>query len=63
MAASLFDAMVRHQIYIEGLKRGQAGTLAQSLLKLNTDIKAELNVPFANLGDMNKGQVLLLLGR
>lgn len=61
--AELFDAMVRHQIYIEGLKRGKAGALAQSLLKLNTDIKAELNVPFANLGDMNKTQVLALLGR
>lgn len=64
MAASLFDAMVRHQIYVEGLKRGKAGSLGQSLLKLNTDVKAELSrLPYESLGDMTRTQVMLLLGR
>lgn len=64
MSASLFDAMVRHSIYVEGLKRSRATSLQLAMLKLNTQIKAELsNVSYSNLGDMNKAQVAILLGK
>ncbi len=61
----LLNTVLRHQIYLEGLKSKKNAEFFGVVAKLNVELKRELsNVPFDNLGDMSKrqlGQLLLSL--
>jgi SPP1 gp7 family putative phage head morphogenesis protein len=62
--AELLDAVIRHQIYIEGLKRNQNAGLALKLAQMNTELKAEFGrLEFKSLGDMTKRALMQFLAR
>lgn len=53
--AQLYDIIVRHQVYLEGLKLGTAKNFNLTALELNKSIRAELaDLSYDNLGDMSK---------
>ncbi len=60
--AELFDILVRHQIYLEGLKAGRNADFPLVLGKLDYALKTQLaGIEYDNLGDMNKTQLNKLL--
>ena len=62
MPASLFDMVIRHQIYVEGLKAGKADEFYSVIGDMTRELRSALSfVPFENLGDMNKTALMKLL--
>lgn len=60
----MLDAVIRHQIYVEGLKRGRSDALALKLAQMNTELKAEFGrLEYASLGDMTKKALVSFLAR
>jgi SPP1 gp7 family putative phage head morphogenesis protein len=60
--ADLFDILVRHQIYLEGLKRGRNADFPKVLGKLDVALKTSLaHIRYENLGDANKRELNALL--
>ena len=60
--ADLFDILVRNQVYLEGLKRGQTAGFPKLLAQLDGALRSALaNIEFENLGDANKTQLNKLL--
>lgn len=62
MAVSLFDAIIRHQLYLEGLKTGRRREFASELIKVERVIKsALLDLDVTNMGQLTKAQLAGLL--
>lgn len=62
--ATLYDTVVRHQVYLEGLKLGTAAQFNLAALKLNTDIRNELaGLTVSSIGDMSRRALLGLIQR
>jgi len=60
--ADLFDILVRHQIYLEGLKAGRSADFPQVLGKLDFELRKHLSlIQYENLGDANKTELNKLL--
>lgn len=60
--AELFDVIIRHQIYLEGLKRGRNADFPKTLAKLDVALRTGLaHIQYENLGDANKRQLNELL--
>ena len=60
--ATLFDALARQQIYIEGLKAGQTLVLAKTMRAIAADIRAKLNgLQYKQLDDMTKTELVSFL--
>ena len=60
--AELFDVLIRHQVYVEGLKRGQRNKFSPVLAKLNNELRKQLSVlDYENLGDITKTALNKLL--
>lgn len=60
--AELFDILVRHQVYLEGLKVGRTSDFPQVLGKLDNALRTQLAfIEYENLGDANKTQLNKLL--
>lgn len=60
--ADLFDILVRNQVYLEGLKRGQTAGFPKLLAQLDGSLRSALsNIEYENLGDANKTQLNKLL--
>lgn len=58
MDYGLFDIVNRHQIYLEGLKRGKHRDFAAVVVALDTLIRDELSsMPFNTLSDMSKASL------
>lgn len=62
MARSLLDAIIRHQLYLEGLKLGQRREFAGALGEVERIIQQQLSVMPANtIGGMTKAQLVVML--
>lgn len=60
--ADLFDVLVRHQVYLEGLKRGRNADFPKVLGRLDSVLRANLaHITYENLGDANKRELNKLL--
>lgn len=60
--AELFDILVRHQVYLEGLKRGRNADFPKVLGRLDHALRVQLaHITYDNLGDANKRQLQALL--
>lgn len=60
--ADLFDVLVRHQVYLEGLKRGRNADFPKVLGRLDAVLRASLaHITYDNLGDANKRQLNAVL--
>lgn len=60
--AELFDIVLRHQIYLEGLKRGRNADFPKVLGKLDNALRTNLaNIEYSSLGDASKKQLNSLL--
>ena len=60
--ADLFDILVRHQIYLEGLKAGRSADFPQVLGELDFELRKHLSlIQYENLGDANKTELNKLL--
>ncbi|QJD54389.1 hypothetical protein P9A28_gp03 [Sphingomonas phage Eidolon] len=60
--ADLFDVLVRHQVYLEGLKRGRNADFPKVLGQLDKVLRANLaHITYENLGDANKRELNKLL--
>lgn len=60
--ADLFDILVRHQVYLEGLKRGRNADFPKVLGKLDVALRTSLaHISYENLGDANKRELNALL--
>lgn len=60
--ADLFDILVRHQIYLEGLKAGRSSDFPQVLGKLDYELRKQLSlIQYENLGEANKTELNKLL--
>lgn len=60
--AELFDILVRHQIYLEGLKAGRSADFPQVLGRLDFALRQQLSlIQFENLGEANKTELNKLL--
>ena len=58
----LLDTVLRHQIYLEGLKAKKNSEFFTTIAQLNLALKRDLaNVAYENLGDMKKGELAKLL--
>lgn len=54
----LFDAIVRHQLFLEGLKNGRRDELKTKFIEVDKELRELLAlVPFGNLAEMNKRQL------
>jgi SPP1 gp7 family putative phage head morphogenesis protein len=59
---TVFDALVRHQLYLEGLKAGRAQDTDAKLLQLDKAIRAELaNLRYDEMGMLTKAQLALFV--
>ena len=55
MSLIVFDAIVRHQLYVEGLKQGRVSVLNSALLKTDEELRKALAVErFDELGELSK---------
>lgn len=62
MAISLFDAILRHQLYLEGLKAGQRPVFAEELAKVRREIVIALaSMSIKDMGELNKSQLYGLI--
>lgn len=60
--ADLFDILVRHQIYLEGLKAGRSKDFPQVLGRLDYALRQQLSlIQYENLGEANKTELNKLL--
>ena len=60
--AELFDVVVRHQIYLEGLKKGRNADFPKVLAKLDTALRTGLaHIDYASLGEASKRKLNDLL--
>lgn len=60
--ADLFNVLVRHAVYLEGLKRGQTAGFPKLLAQLDAALRSSLaGIEYDNLGDANKTQLNKLL--
>ena len=60
--ADLFDVLVRHQVYLEGLKRGRNADFPKVLGRLDSVLRTSLaHIRYENLGDANKRELSKLL--
>jgi len=56
--STLYDALARYQVYVEGLKVGQSNVLAKTMRLINTDIKSKLNgLNKDKLSNMTKAEI------
>ncbi|WLJ71035.1 minor capsid protein [Sphingomonas phage Kimi] len=61
--ANIYDIIVRHQIYLEGLKLGTATDFNSTSYELGKSIRAELaDLNYEDLGDMSRRKLQELLG-
>lgn len=62
MAISLFDAILRHQLYLEGLKAGQRPVFERELAKARSVIIVALaGMSVKDMGELNKSQLYGLI--
>lgn len=60
--ATLFDIMVRRQIYVEGLKFGRALNVHAAILRLNSELRNVLaQIDFKDLGDLTQDALRKLI--
>lgn len=60
--ATLFDQVVRHQIYVEGLKANKANDFYGTISLLSAELRTQLSqIDFENLGDLTKTALNKLL--
>lgn len=57
---TLADKIIRHQVYLEGLKAGQLGQASAVLRAIDRDIRASL-VGISSLGELSKARLLKLM--
>lgn len=62
MALFVFDALVRHQLLVEGLKANRANRVDAMMRKINEDVRRVLGLwAYDELGSMNKTKLQLLV--
>lgn len=62
MTASLQDRLIRHQIYLEGLKYGMLTTFNPVLMGLERDIRSNLvGIDYDSMGALNKAELARLV--
>lgn len=59
---TLFEALVRHQLYLEGLKLGRSAKFNATMRQIERELRQQLGfVRVENIGDMTKAQLAVFL--